>query len=1030
MYHSFIKNHSFTIIILFISVALGSALLIDSLNLQLNPRTRAHKIYVNAGYLNASPEVVELKVTTPLEAAFSRLQGITEIKSRSSYNSSEIEMNLEPNVDIEYLRFEIANKVREVYPSLPEEATYPTIRTQGIDEDRKNSPILSYSVYADDNIDNVSNYIREYLLPMMSTVEGVESIRTSGESDPEYVIYLDKERMDALSVTEADIRSAMTRINQEEGLSYARYRDEIIYVILNHNTIDDLKELIIGQGQRLIRLSDVAQVKIQPREPERIYRINGKNNVRLSFYPEEDANHLTVASRVKSKIKEQKHLLPAGYEIYEEYDATEYLKEELFKIRTRSLLSLGLLLLFVLIAYRNFRYTFMIILSLVVNLALAIICYHLLDVNLNLYALAAITISFGILIDNALVMIHHIRDHQDMKVFPSLVSATMTTIASLTVIFFLPEMWRENLAEFSRVIIINLIISLLVSLLFVPSMMHSMGGKAKPRKYDGSGRSYKLFHRLFSFIIAYRKWMIAASILAFGLPTYLLPTQMEDRPWYNKTLGSDTYKEKIKPIVDRALGGTSRLFYRYVYESASFRSNEETILYANAGLPPGSTIEQLNDLVRMVEDYVIQYHPDKVANFITNIYSGENASIRILFSDQSDFSFPFILKNRLTSMAANLGGAQWSIYGVGKGFSTASGSMPPRFRVYLKGYNLDQLNAIAETFADMLEEHPRIKEVNTEASLNWWEKDKYRFTFDVDDRRLAEYNIDLRQVHGSISGLNPRRRLVARTPEDINIRLIHNDHATNSIWNMYNEVVRSDSTGILLSDVGSISRSKVPNSIHKENQQYIKMCEWEYTGSGRFGQKYLDATLEKFVPQLPLGYEINEREYSYFMSKDKKQYGLIFLVIGLIFLICSIHFESFRAAFSIIILIPISFIGIFLTFYLWDFPFDQGGYTSFILLSGISVNAMILILSDYHRYLHQEQYNTRVEAYTRAFLGKITPIILTIFSTAIGLVPFLMFGQQEAFWFSLAVGAIGGLMFSLIAIIVVMPGFVVRLEIE
>jgi multidrug efflux pump subunit AcrB len=313
MYQHFIKNHSFTIIILFISASLGSVLLIDSLNLQLNPRLRAQKIFVNVNYQNASPEVVELKVTTPLEAAFSRLQGVSNIKSRSAHHSAEVELDLEPGIDVEYLRFEIANKVREVYPSLPEEASYPTIRTQGLDDSRKNSPILSYSVYADDAIDNVSNYIREYLVPVMSTVEGVESLKTSGESKPEYVIYLDKEKMDALNITETTIRSALSRMNREEGLSYARFREEIIYVILNHKTVDDLHQLIIQQNdQRTILLREVAQIKLEPQEPERIYRINGKNNVRLNFYPEEDANHLTVAVRIKSKIQSQRSLLPAG----------------------------------------------------------------------------------------------------------------------------------------------------------------------------------------------------------------------------------------------------------------------------------------------------------------------------------------------------------------------------------------------------------------------------------------------------------------------------------------------------------------------------------------------------------------------------------------------------------------------------------------------------------------------------------------------------------------------------------------------
>jgi multidrug efflux pump subunit AcrB len=119
-----------------------------------------------------------------------------------------------------------------------------------------------------------------------------------------------------------------------------------------------------------------------------------------------------------------------------------------------------------------------------------------------------------------------------------------------------------------------------------------------------------------------------------------------------------------------------------------------------------------------------------------------------------------------------------------------------------------------------------------------------------------------------------------------------------------------------------------------------------------------------------------------------------------------------------------SFIGIFLTFYWFDFPFDQGGYTSFLLLSGIVVNSLILIFSDYYRYLKAYPWRAPIDMYLRAYRSKITPITLTVLSTALGLLPFTMHGAQEVFWFSLAIGTIGGLTFSLILIIFFVPLFI------
>ena len=148
------------------------------------------------------------------------------------------------------------------------------------------------------------------------------------------------------------------------------------------------------------------------------------------------------------------------------------------------------------------------------------------------------------------------------------------------------------------------------------------------------------------------------------------------------------------------------------------------------------------------------------------------------------------------------------------------------------------------------------------------------------------------------------------------------------------------------------------------------------------------------------------------------------LVLVLIFMICAIMFESLRQAWVIMILIPISFIGIFLTFYWFDFPFDQGGCTSFFMVAGLVVNGLILILHEYNQRMSAFPNLSPMQAYLQAFRHKIVPILLTIISTALGLIPFTLYGQNETFWYALAVGTIGGLIFSLLVIFLVVPMFI------
>jgi multidrug efflux pump subunit AcrB len=175
---------------------------------------------------------------------------------------------------------------------------------------------------------------------------------------------------------------------------------------------------------------------------------------------------------------------------------------------------------------------------------------------------------------------------------------------------------------------------------------------------------------------------------------------------------------------------------------------------------------------------------------------------------------------------------------------------------------------------------------------------------------------------------------------------------------------------------------------------------------------------------LPLGYKAQKPEYDYSWNKnDKNQYWLLVLIIGIIYFITAILFESLLKPLAVISLIPISFIGVFLTFYLFGFNFDQGGFASFILLCGLVVNAAIYIINDMNNLITRRAKPESMRTYVKAYNQKIVAILLTILSTVLGLVPFIWGGQKEVFWFAFAVGASGGLIFSLVAILFYLPLF-------
>ncbi|NJL75039.1 MAG: efflux RND transporter permease subunit [Saprospiraceae bacterium] len=518
--------------------------------------------------------------------------------------------------------------------------------------------------------------------------------------------------------------------------------------------------------------------------------------------------------------------------------------------------------------------------------------------------------------------------------------------------------------------------------------------------------------------------VIGSMVLLFGLPVFLLPNSIQNWEWYNKTLGNEWYVEHVKPTVNKVLGGTLRLFMWYVYEGSSYREADETALYVQASMPPGSTIEQLNTVFEQLENYLSNYKLE-IKQFTTQINSGQNGQIEIYFNDGYNLAFPHQLKARLVSRSVNLGGIKWNIFGVGKGFSNDSGNSIPSFNVAMYGYNKEQLAKQAQRFANKLLAHPRIQEVNTEANINWWEKDIYEYALETNPLSMARQgvsNIKLLQVLNTFNQVTyPDYYL----PNSEAVRLISDATSTNNLWILNNTTQQIDSLKFSFPTLAQLDKQKVSASIHKENQQYIRMVQFEYTGSSRFGQKYLDEVIAQMRKEMPLGYTIKEQNWSW-GKEEQKQYALIGVGIALIFMICAIMFESFWQAFAILTLIPISCIGVFLTFYWFDFPFDQGGYTSFVLLSGNVVNSLILLVNDFNYYRKLQPNRSSLTLYLKAIYQKAIPIFLTIVSTILGLIPFFLHGETEVFWFSLAVGTTGGMIFSLFVIGLFLPVFFIR----
>lgn len=1039
----------FTLIVAFVCLSLVGLALVPLLPVKLSPSRTLPGLTVSFLMPGNSSRVIEAEVTSRLEGMLTRVKGVKNVNSTSDNGSGSITLELDKHADMDATRFEVSTIIRQTWPQLPEGVSYPQIYARR-SNDNASRPFMTYTLNAPATPILIQRYAEENIKPVLGQLRGLYKVDLSGATPMEWQLEYDNVQLSQLGITLTDIQSAIAGHYEKEFLGICSIEKgtggtEWIRLVRsatgNENDFTPSDIRLKTKDGTMIGLDKLIKVVHVEAPPTSYYRINGLNSIYLNLTAEETANQLELSEQVKNKMYELEEKMPPGYEVHIGYDATEYIQKELDKIYFRTGLTILILLVFVALITWNLRYLLLIVTSLTVNISIAFIFYYIFGLEMQLYSLAGITISLNLVIDNTIVMTDHIRNRRNLKAFVSVLAATLTTVGALVIIFFLDEKIRLDLQDFAAVVIINLLVSLFVALFFVPSMIEKIKLVGKKDKRLRSWvkrpavRFSRLYVRLIGWFCRYRVVACILLVLAFGLPVFLLPEKMEGEgvfaEYYNKIFNNSTYKEKVKPVVDKALGGSLRLFVDKVYNGSYFnRSEGETVLSVTATLPNGSTLEQMNVLIKKMETYLTEFK--EIKQFQTSIYSARRASMQIYFTQEHQHSgFPYTLKANIISKAQTLGGGSWGVYGLqDQGFSNDTRESAGSYQVKLYGYNYDELAYWADRLKEKLLGHRRIKEVTINSEFSWYKDDYSEFFLDLDKHRLAKENITGMQLFTALRPVFGRDLTCATIVYDNQteqLKLTSLQSQEYDVWSLVNVPFRINGQSYKLADFATVEKGKSPQKVAKENQQYRICLQYEYIGSSEQGRKLLKKDLEEFNAGLPMGYVAQDEMRGWSWGKDdNKQYALLLLVIAIIFFTTSILFNSMKQPLAIIFVIPISYIGVFLTFYLFGLNFDQGGFASFVLLCGITVNASIYIMNEFNAIRRRFPKLVPVRAYVKAWNAKIVPIFLTVVSTILGFIPFMVGTGKEGFWFPLAAGTIGGLMMSILGIFVFLPIFTLK----
>ncbi len=1043
---------AYTIITCFVVLMIVGLALIPFLSIRLEPSRTFNTISIRYGWPKRPALMLEQEVTAKVEGVLSTVRGVRSIRSVSADGYGQVQVTLEDHTNIGQARYEIATLIRQLYNGLPEGVSFPVVNTSQPSDNNKS--ILIYTINGSGTAAAVQQWAEKVIKPKLVLLKGVYQVNLYGANPYGWEFRYSPEVLERCGVTANDIAAALSNYFKEFELGKAYSIDtsgpaglEYNYLTLRTDREDPIawnKIPVKSSSGRMLYLTDLAAVRYSEQEAHSYYRINGRTAINMEIVAARDINYLVLAGQIKEQLRLIGQGNVQGYSVDLAYDATQYLKQELTKIAWRSMATVIILLLFVLAVSRQLRYSLFILVSLISNLLLAFILYYVFKLEIHLYSLAAITVSMGMIIDNSIVVIDHIRHKNNLRIMLPVTGTTLTSIGAVCIVFFLDEQQQVRLLDFAWVVIINLVISLLIALFFIPALMERLPSPRRRlitlmKRKRRAARWNRVYANMISFIARRRSWFIAAAILLFGLPIFMLPRTIKSATrWgrlYNATIGSGFYDETLRPVVDKGLGGFLRLFLSHSKQfSFQDAAPERTNLTVGITMPRGASIEQMNDLVMDWEHYLERF--PEIGQFRSWVGSGQNAEMNILFKTVSgESTFPYMLKSLLESRAAYTGLAEFTITGAGPGFNNELNTEPTHFGITLQGYNYEELHGYAEKTRDLLQDNPRVEKINISSQRDWrGEKSNYEYLFRVKDpERLLVTHLSPRMISDALTNFSGEKNKAGYIlyKGDYVPLILTPVNGPASIWRIMNQPVRSDSGAyVRLKELATLDKEKAGDRIFREDQQYQLVVNYDFNGDNDLAFRISDEAIQRVKADLPLGYSIQESDQNFWQGSEDKLIWAILVTIGIVFIISSVLLNNLVQALIVIAMIPVSFIGVFITASLFEYKFDEGGYAAFIILCGVVVNSALFILNDYNYLLRNHPLRSKKALFIRAYNSRIIPVSLSITSMILGLAPFLVHSRDEAFWHALAMSVTGGLSFSVIAIVVFLPLFLKGMKVS
>lgn len=997
----------------FVAVAILGLFSLSTLPIDLYPDVENNTIMVMTTYQGASAQDIEQNVTRPLENALNAVNDLKHITSKSRENISVITLEFEYGKDIDVLTNDVRDKLDMVKSSLPDNAETPIIFKFSSDM----VPIVMLSVKASESMPGLYKIVDDAVANPLARISGVGSVSISGAPKREIHIYVDPKRLEAYNLSIETISSIITAENRNiPGGSFDIGSDTYsLRVQGEFSSADQMRRIVVGSfNGKNVYLSDVATVDDSLEERAQQTYNDGEKGAMIVIQKQSGANSVEISSKVLKMLPQLQKRLPSDVKLDVIVDTSDNIRNTIHSLVETVMYALLFVVIVVFTFLGRWRATLIITITIPISLIASFIYLAITGNSLNIVSLSALSISIGMVVDDAIVVLENVTTHIERGSAPkqaaihgtnevaiSVVASTLTLIAVFFPLTLVTGMTGVLFRQLGWMVTIMMIISTVCALSLTPMLCSQL-----LRKNNKHGKFYTL---LFT--------PINRALDAFD-------------NGYARLLRYVVSHKLVTFITCMAIFIGSLFLLKYV-GTEFFPTADDARLSVNLEMPIGTRVELAQDLAaRITKEWKEKYPEIRMLNYTTGQASSDNTyaslrdngphivSMNIRLTDPGDRDRSSTelaslmredLKNypELKKFQVNVGGRR----GGGMG-----GQSTIDYEIY--GYDFTETDSVAQQLSRVLENIKGTADIMISRSDYQPE-----YQVDFDREKLAIYGLNLQtaatylrnRINGSISSQ------FREDGEEYDIKVMYAPEHRNTISDIENILIYNNAgQGVRVKDVGTVVERFTPPTIERKDRERIITVSTVVQGVP-MSDVVTASQAEIDKMDIPVGINI-ELAGSYEDQRDSFSdlLTLAVLIVILVYIVMAAQFESYTYPAIIMTSLMFAFSGVFIILYLTNNTLNVMSMIGAIMLIGIVVkNGIVLI--DYIT-LNRERGMSIRNAVILGGKSRLRPVVMTTLTTILGMVPMAVgTGQGSEMWRPMGTAVIGGLTLSTILTLLFVP---------